>query len=188
MRIIDYLSIINVQPKVHQIESLSNKFYHLASKHKRSAAGIAFICFKDKSIFLCLRSQHVTFSNNWGIPGGKIESGESAIDAAIREVNEELGSAPDVSGCEVIDAIIFDSPNLNYTTFIINISPEEKEKWKPKLNKEHTKCDWFPISKLPENLHPGVKQSLEVITKMFEEESNQEKESVAEEEKSTSSS
>ena len=182
-----YLSIINVQPKIHQIESLSNKFYHLASKHKRSAAGIAFICLKDKSIFLCLRSQHVTFSNNWGIPGGKVESGESAIDAAIREVTEELGSSPDVAGCEVIDAIIFNSPNLNYTTFIISLSPEEKETWKPVLNKEHTKCDWFAVDKLPENLHPGVKQSLEVISKMFQQEVSDKKEDKVEEEKSTPS-
>ena len=153
--------------KIKNLDSLSNKFYSLASKNKKSAAGICFICTKDFSIFLCLRSKHVTFSNTWGIPGGKIEPEESEIDAAIREINEELGSTPEVSECEVIDALIFDSPSLSYTTFIVDISLQEKEKWKPSLNKEHDKYEWFEIDSLPKNLHPGVKQTVPVIKDIF---------------------
>lgn len=150
-------------PKIHHIDHLSNKFYSMASKSKKSAAGIAFICLDDSSLFLCLRSKTSTFSNTWGIPGGKIESEESAIDAAIREIQEELGSSPDVSGCEVLDAVIFDSNVLNYTTFIVNLTLKEKMQWQPKLNKEHEDFGWFKVSELPSNLHPGVKQTFPII-------------------------
>jgi mutator protein MutT len=150
---------------INQIEGLSSHFYSLASRGKKSASGIAFICKEEESIFLCKRSEKSSFPGTWSIPGGKIEENESPIDAAIREVIEELGSTPDPSMCDVLDADIFDIPSFNYTTFIINVDKEEKNKWIPKLNKEHVKCAWFKFNNLPKNIHPGAKKTIKKITK-----------------------
>ncbi len=50
----------------------------------------------QQQIALCLissGSKIALVKNSWGwsLPGGKIEEGESAVDAAVREVDEELG-------------------------------------------------------------------------------------------------
>ena len=54
---------------------------------KTYSAGIAIV-FKDKLLLA-----HPTGQNNkmWGIPKGKIEKGESYLQAAIRETEEEVG-------------------------------------------------------------------------------------------------
>ncbi len=154
--------------RAHKIDNLSNFFYSLATKNRKSAAGIAFLCKEDNSIFLCKRSLDSSFPNTWSIPGGKIQDNESPIDAAIREVIEELSGTPDPSECEVIDADIFDIPSFNYTTFIISISKKEKDNWKPKLNREHTNCQWFDIDKPPKELHPGAKKTINKIVNNLE--------------------
>jgi 8-oxo-dGTP pyrophosphatase MutT (NUDIX family) len=153
--------------QIKGVDGLSNYFYSLASKNKRSAAGIAFICRGDGTIFLCKRSAKSSFPGTWSIPGGKVEENESHIDAAIREVIEELGSTPNPANCEVLDADIFDIPSFNYTTFIVDVNLEEKDSWKPKLNKEHEAFKWFKIKNLPVNLHPGAKKSSKKIINYF---------------------
>ncbi|MBI5448051.1 MAG: 8-oxo-dGTP diphosphatase MutT [Gammaproteobacteria bacterium] len=41
--------------------------------------------------FVALRPPHVPFSGVWEFPGGKIEPGESAYEALVRELQEEVG-------------------------------------------------------------------------------------------------
>jgi len=55
------------------------------------AAGI-FIQVGDE-ILLMHRHPDKPYGETWGIPAGKIEKGEKAIDAAIRELKEETGIA-----------------------------------------------------------------------------------------------
>ncbi len=148
---------------IKKIDNLSNFFYSLATKDKKSASGIAFVCSDDDSIFLCKRSGSSSFPGTWSIPVGKIQENESPIDAAIREVMEELGETPDPNHCDVLDADIFDIPSFNYTTFIIGVEKEGKDKWQPKLNDEHDDCKWFKFEELPKNLHPGVKKTIKKI-------------------------
>lgn len=49
-----------------------------------------FLEYQDK-ILLLHRQDNTSQGNTWGIPGGKIEKGETPIDAAIREASEEAG-------------------------------------------------------------------------------------------------
>ena len=46
--------------------------------------------------------------------------------------------------------------------FICEVSKEDKERWKPKLNKESEDADWFPKDKLPSPLLPEFKKSLDL--------------------------
>ena len=51
---------------------------------------------RDSAFAIILHSRHVLLvkpsdKNNWQLPGGRIEPGETPVDAVIREVKEETG-------------------------------------------------------------------------------------------------
>ncbi|MCK9379425.1 MAG: NUDIX hydrolase [Candidatus Moranbacteria bacterium] len=52
-------------------------------------------------ILLIFRSGKI-YSNVWGLPSGKVEEGESFLDAAVREVEEEVGIALDPGTLEKV--------------------------------------------------------------------------------------
>jgi 8-oxo-dGTP diphosphatase len=54
---------------------------------KNVAVGIIVI---DGRVLACQRRRTVRYPLKWEFPGGKIEAGESARDALIRELHEEL--------------------------------------------------------------------------------------------------
>lgn len=51
---------------------------------------ICFIKYENRVLFL-KRQYNKPEGNTWGIPGGKLDSGESATKAVLREVSEETG-------------------------------------------------------------------------------------------------
>lgn len=56
----------------------------------RLGCGAAII---DESQILLVRRKRNPEADHWGLPGGKIEPGEGAEDAIMREIGEELGIA-----------------------------------------------------------------------------------------------
>jgi 8-oxo-dGTP diphosphatase len=44
----------------------------------------------DGTLLLCQRSAEKNYPLQWEFPGGKVEPGESAVDALVRELREEL--------------------------------------------------------------------------------------------------
>lgn len=58
------------------------------SKLIRVAVGIIK---RADTVLVALRPPHKPYSGYWEFPGGKIENGEQAKDALIRELHEEIG-------------------------------------------------------------------------------------------------
>lgn len=113
-----------------------------------TAAGILYR--SGDSVLLLLRSANAgDFPLHWGFPGGGIEEGETAEQAALRESQEEIGQAPTDPLC-VID---YDG---GFTTFGLNVA----EPFAPVLNPEHLGYVWAPLAALPQPLHPGVAATL----------------------------
>ena len=52
---------------------------------------VAALIRKDGKLLICQRTKHQPMALKWEFPGGKIEPGESALDALVRELDEELG-------------------------------------------------------------------------------------------------
>lgn len=75
-------------------------------------AGAAAVCIQGDSVLLIQRA-HEPNKGRWSFPGGKILPGETARDAAVREVYEETGLNVHLLGVvDVFDAII---PPYHYT-------------------------------------------------------------------------
>ncbi len=54
---------------------------------------VAALIARDDKLLICQRTKHQTMPLKWEFPGGKIESGERAREALVRELEEELGIA-----------------------------------------------------------------------------------------------
>jgi mutator protein MutT len=52
---------------------------------------VAALMFRDQQLLVCQRRADGAFPLKWEFPGGKVEKGESDVDALRRELSEELG-------------------------------------------------------------------------------------------------
>lgn len=100
---------------------------------------------QGKFVFLTQRSDDGT----WCPPGGTVEPGELAIDAARREVLEEVGYQ-------------YDGPLTPHSVYgdYLTFRAEVPERFEAKLNDESLAAGWFHIDDLPKPLHQPFAEML----------------------------
>lgn len=100
---------------------------------------------QGKFVFLIQRSDDGT----WCQPGGTIEPGELAIDAARREVLEEVGYQ-------------YDGPLTPHSVYgdYLTYRADVPEQFEAKLNDESLAAGWFHIDDLPKPLHQPFAEML----------------------------
>ncbi|WP_048976635.1 NUDIX hydrolase [Enterobacter asburiae] len=100
---------------------------------------------QGKYVFLIQRSDDGT----WCQPGGTLEPGELAIDAARREVLEEVGYQ-------------YDGPLTPHSVYgdYLTFRAEVPERFEAKLNDESLAAGWFHIDDLPKPLHQPFAEML----------------------------
>ena len=98
-----------------------------------------------KSVFLIQRSDDGT----WCPPGGKVDPGELPINAARREVLEEVGYQ-------------YDGPLTPHSVYgdYLTFRAEVPERFEAKLNDESLAAGWFHIDDLPKPLHQPFAEML----------------------------
>jgi len=137
-----------------------------------SGAGI-LIATKAKEALFLLRGPGGDFPGTWCLPGGHIEDGESALDAAKRETIEEIGLLPEGAIAELCRSQAIStgvSPDgeglpgqadagetIDFTTFMMRVD----DKFEPKVSGEHVGFAWAPLDQPPQPLHPGVQIALD---------------------------
>lgn len=115
--------------------------------------------------YLFLLRNGSSYSGTWGLPGGKINDGETVADALSREIEEELGGV--IPGAKLFPIEKFTSENKKFTyhTFFIPVDDE----FIPLLNQEHKGYAWCAVEDYPKPLHPGVWRTInfnEVVEKL----------------------
>jgi len=113
-------------------------------------SGGVFFYAIDTQRFLYLLRNDPKNSGNWGIPGGKIEHGETLLEGVKRECIEEIGYFPETA--KLIPIQKFVNNQFVYHTFFCKIDKE----FIPTLNDEHCGYCWLDTIHYPKPMHPGL--------------------------------
>ncbi len=116
---------------------------------KNQSAGVFFYSAKTKRFLYLLRTDSKN-PGNWGIPGGKIENGETLFEGLTRECEEEIGVFP--INVKLVPIQKFINNSFTYHTFFCEV-PDE---FVPALNDEHCGYAWVGDNQYPKPLHPGL--------------------------------
>ncbi len=131
------------------------------------SAGVFFHSSNTNRFLYLLRTDNKN-PGNWGIPGGKIEEGETLFEGIVRECKEELGYFP--KNPKLIPIQKFINNTFTYHTFFCQVDDE----FMPILNEEHCGYAWVGDNQYPKPLHPGlfstfnfdvVQEKLKALTK-----------------------
>ena len=97
--------------------------------------------FNEAGLLLCVRMNYA--SHNWTTPGGRVNAGESPLDALKREVLEETGYQVEPKDLIGVYAKPFeDDIVLSFEALVVS-----RFAWEP--NEEISEVKWFHPSELP---------------------------------------
>lgn len=121
-----------------------------------AAVGVFVECQGD--ILQLLRAPHLKVEPlRWGAPAGKVETGESSIEAAVRELREETGLVVSTSQLQVERFFYVVWPNVQFEYLLFKlIFPFKPE---IKLSAEHVASAWIP---------PAFAKTLDLMTDEWE--------------------
>jgi 8-oxo-dGTP diphosphatase len=123
---------------------------------------LALLLNKNREVLLARRINTPFCNNCYALPGGKIEYGETATQAVIREVLNSLSIIVQQEALELMHTMYrkCNEPEFFSCTFKVN-------NWEGELcNNEperHDDMRWFPLNELPSTMVPAHKQAIELI-------------------------
>ncbi len=106
----------------------------------------------NKNKILATQRGYGEFKNGWEFPGGKVEKGETAEQALIREINEELDVLVEISS--KLKTVEYDYPEFHLTMHCflcviksgtLILKEHKSAKWLCK--EELDKVEWLPADR-----------------------------------------
>lgn len=117
-----------------------------------------------KGILLQHRVSWSDHGGTWGIPGGAINEGESAIVGAVREAHEEAGVPFDA--VDPLYSYLIDRGGWTYTTVIARVTSP----FHPRItDPESVALEWVPLEEVATySLHPGFEASWPALKRVLD--------------------
>jgi 8-oxo-dGTP pyrophosphatase MutT (NUDIX family) len=121
--------------------------------------GVRGICYQaDTNSVLLVKH---TYSEGWQLPGGGVESGESAFSTLRRELNDEVGI--ECRSSQVLD--IYHNHSISkrdhVVIYLVEVWQEQPAHKHPKL--EIAEANWFRLDDLPTELTPCSEYALRAL-------------------------
>jgi 8-oxo-dGTP diphosphatase len=127
----------------------------MIATNQKMGIGVGIMLLKEGKILLGQRHPDPKKANSdlkgegtWTMPGGKVDFGETIINAAIREVKEETNIDIKKDGIKIISISDDIKDNVHFVTigFLCELFSGIPQVMEPE---QITKWDWFDLSNLP---------------------------------------
>lgn len=117
----------------------------------RPIAAVLAVVLRNEQVLLVQRA-HAPDAGLWGFPGGRIESGESIEQAALRELQEETGVvAKAYRAFTALDAVSRDPNEYSEEKFILIGVLCSWTSGEPLAADDAIDAKWFPLADLVES-------------------------------------
>lgn len=124
---------------------------------------VCFIKVKDRVLFL-KRQFYKPQPNTWGIPGGKLDPGEKAETAVVREVGEETGIELQKDNLEYLGKVFVRYPSGDYTLYLYSSELEEMPESVDISPNEHRDYKWMTFTEAEKYpLIPGEDEIIDMV-------------------------
>ena len=125
------------------------RFEHHVLRLPYPSTGVVVV--RDDDVLLMWRHRFTTGVWGWEIPAGRLEAGETAETAAIRETEEETGYRP-----ATIEPLITMNPlngiSSHVTHVFVGTDPEKTGEHDPA---EAARVEWVPLNEIPALIRKG---------------------------------
>ena len=126
---------------------------------------VMLILTRGDEVLLALRDGTGYADGMWNLPSGKLEQGEHALDAIIREAKEEIGITLHPDDLHFTGVVHCRNPEGQARLGLFFAAPSDTSRQGEPHNAEPDKCaqlDWFPLTAPPESTVPYTTAGLDL--------------------------
>jgi len=88
------------------MQRLAGQNHAMSEAPRQPSAAVGTVCLRGDAVLLIKRGTP-PMQGRWSLPGGRINWGERAVEAALRELREETGCSAEIIGLiDVVDAVL----------------------------------------------------------------------------------
>ena len=127
------------------------------AKVVRVSAAVILRCLEHQNhILIAKRLDHLHKGGYWEFPGGKIDTDETAAEALVRELNEEIGIQVNAESCHFLFPISWEYPEkkIELNTFLVREFDGEP------TGREGQEVRWVSSSDIDQYLFPEANESI----------------------------
>lgn len=123
---------------------------------------VGCFCEYEREILLLQRQAHKPQGNTWGLPAGKLDPGETPLQAVLREVAEETGFSASPSAVRFLNTYYIRYKEYDYVFHLFHYKLSRREAVSLHLD-EHSQHTWVhPTKALEMNLIDDLGDCIEI--------------------------